>query len=106
MISNGIHKEGGGKKEEEGLKRYDNDGGNTGEGEEREGAKSLEDASNNDEIYNAIASRGTTTTNAKAAKDGDDEEGRIMGILQFWVCAMGHMEAATKLIMERGIYCI
>ena len=58
-----------------------------GEGEEREGAVSLEN-----EIYGAIDSgQGTTTTNAKDdAKDDDDEEGRMVGIPQFWVCAMGH----------------
>ena len=38
-----------------------------------EGAASLDDASNDDEIYGAIASRGTTTTNAKAAKDDNDK---------------------------------
>ena len=32
------------------------------------------------------------------AKDDDDEEGRMVGILQFWVCAMGHMEAVDELI--------
>ena len=43
-----------------------------------------------------IASRqGTSTTNAKYAKDDDDEEGRMVGIPQFWVRAMGHMEAVA-----------
>ena len=42
----------------------------------------MDDTSNHDEIYSAIASRGTTTTNTKAAKDDDDKEGRIVGILQ------------------------
>ena len=77
-----------------------------GEGEERERAASLEDASNNNKIYSHIASRGTTTTNAKSAKDDDDEEGSMVGILQFWVCVMGHMEAVEKLIMERDIDCL
>ena len=74
-----------------------------GEGKEREGAASPEDASNNNKIYSHIASRGTTIANAKAAKDDDDEEGRMVGILQLWVCVMGHMEAVAKLITERDI---
>ena len=32
-----------------------------------------------DEIYGAIDSRGNTTTNAKASKDDDDEEGAHAG---------------------------
>ena len=69
-----IHKEGGDDKEEGGLKRYDDDGdNNVGEGEDRERAASLEDASDEDKIYGAIASRGTTTTNAKSAKDDNDK---------------------------------
>ena len=71
--------------------------------EEREWGTSLEDASNNDEIYGVIASRGTTTTNAKSAKDDNNEEGHMVGILKFWVCALGHMEAAAELITERDI---
>ena len=106
-----IHKEGGGEKDE--RSKGDNNGGigdsgekDTGEVEEREGAAFLEDASENDKIYGAIPSRNTTTTNTKAAKDSDDEEGRMVGILQFWVCAMGHMEAIAKLITERDIECL
>ena len=68
------------------------DGGGNGdvrEGEEREGAASLEVVSNDDGIYGDIASgQGNTTTNAKAAKDDDGEEGCMVGIPQFWVCAM------------------
>ena len=30
----------------------------------------------------------------------------MMGILQFWVCAMGHMEFVAKLKTERGIDCL
>ena len=30
----------------------------------------------------------------------------MVGILQFWVCTMGHMEAIDKLITERDIYCL
>ena len=67
---------------------------------------SLEDASDDDEIYGIITSRGTTNTNTKAAKDDDDEEGLMVGILQFWVCAMGHMEAVSELITERDINCL
>ena len=88
-----IHKEVGGKKEEEGLKIDDNCGNDAGEGEEREGGASLEEASDDDKIYGAIASRGTTTTNSKATKapkDDNDKEGHMVGILQFWVCAIGH----------------
>ena len=62
-----INKEGGGKKEEEGSKVDDNNGNtNAGEGEKREGDASLENASNDDEIYGAIASgQGTNNTNSK-----------------------------------------
>ena len=83
-----INKEGGAEKEEERLK-----GDNAvGEGEEMEGAASLEDTSNDDKIYGTISSGQGTTTNAKEdAKDGDDEEGHMVGIPQFWVCAMGHI---------------
>ena len=60
-----IHKEGGGKNEEE-RSKGDNDDDDAGEGEERERDTCLEDVSNNDKIYGAIASRqGTTTTNTK-----------------------------------------
>ena len=72
-----------------------------------EGGASLEDASDNDVMYGVIDSRGTTSTNAKDnAKYGDDEEGSMVGILQLWVCAMGHMEAVAELITERDIDCI
>ena len=104
-----INKEGGGKKEEEGSKVDDDDGNtNAGEGEKREGDASLENASNDDEIYGAIASgQGTNTTNSKEdAKDVDEEEGHMVGIPQFWVCAMEHREAVAKLITERDIYCL
>ena len=77
-----------------------------GEGDEREGAAYLEDASNNNdnEIYGAIASGQGTTTNAKDdANYDDDKEGLMVGIPQFWVCAMGHMEAVAELITERYI---
>ena len=30
----------------------------------------------------------------------------MVGISQFWVCAMGHMEAVAKLIKERDKYCL
>ena len=30
----------------------------------------------------------------------------MLGIPQFWVCVMGHMEAVSKLITERDIDCI
>ena len=30
----------------------------------------------------------------------------MVGILQFWVCAMVHMEAAAKLITERDLDCL
>ena len=79
---------------------------NVWKGEGREGASSLEDASNDDGIYGVIAfGQGTTTTNVKAAKYNNDEEGRMVGILQFWVCVMGHMEALAELITERDIDC-
>ena len=89
----------------EGSKRDDGGNDNAGEGEEREGVASLEDAFDDNEIYGAIASgQGTTNTNAKDnAKDDDDEEGCMMGIPQLWVCAMGHMEAIAELITERDI---
>ena len=50
-------------------------------GEDREGAASLEDASDDYEIYGAIVSRSTTTTNAKSTKDDDNEEVHMVGIL-------------------------
>ena len=102
-----IPKEGGDEKEEEGSKRdYKNGDNDAGEGEEREGAASLEDAFDNNEIYGAIAYRCTTTTNAKVAKDEDIEEGRMVGIIQFWVCEIGHMEDVAELITEMDIDCI
>ena len=112
-----IHKEVEGEKEggvkDEGSEG-DNDGGkedgvndNAGEEEEREGATSLKDTSNDDKIYGAISSgQGTTTTNAKSAKDNDDKDGCTGVIHQFWVCAMGHMEDVAELIMEMDIYCL
>ena len=88
-----INKQLGGEKEEEWSKRDDDsDNNDAGEVEEREGNASLEDASNNKKIYGDIVSIGTNTTNAKDdSKDDEDEEGSMVGILQFWVCAMGHM---------------
>ena len=56
-----------------------------GEGEEREGDRSLEYAFKDVDIYGAIASRGSTTTNNEAAKDNDDKEGRMVGIIQLRV---------------------
>ena len=102
-----IHMEGGDETEEEGSKG-DCGGDNAArEGEEREGAASLEASSDDYEIYNVIASGQGTTTNAKDdAKDDDDEEGRMVGIPQFWVCAMGHTEAVAELITERDIDCL
>ena len=92
------------------MPKGDDEGGNddTGEGEEREGATSLDDSSDDKNVYGAIASvQGTTTNNAKdGAKDDSDDEGRMVGIPQFWVCAMGHMEAVAELIMERDIDCL
>ena len=104
-----VNKEGGGEKEEEGS-NGDNSGikKNTGEGEEREGAASLEGESNNNKIYGVIASgQGTTTTTTKDnAKGDDDEEGCMVGIPKFWVYAMGHMEAVSQSITERDIECL
>ena len=100
-----IHKEGGGEKGEGGSK---GDGKDAREGEEREGGASLEDTSNGDNIYDAIASgQGTTTTNSKDdAKKDDDKEGCMVVIPQFWVCTMVHMEAVEKLTTERDIDCL
>ena len=42
----------------------------------------------------------------KQPRNDGDEEGRMVGISQFWVCAMEHMEAVSKLITERYIDCI
>ena len=102
-----IHKEGGGEKEEEGSKIYvDGGNDNTEEGEEREGSAFLEDASNDDDIYGAVSSKGTTITNDKAAKGDNDKERRMLLILQLWVCAIKHMEAVAKLITEKDINCL
>ena len=64
------------------MKGDDDGDDNAGEGEEREGYASLEDAFNDDKIYVAIASgQCTNTTNAKDdSKDGNDEEGLMVGI--------------------------
>ena len=80
-----INKEGGGKREDEGSKGDDDcSDDDAGEGEDREGAECLEDASDVDKIYGAIASgQGNTITNTKADKDNDDEEGRMVVIPQF-----------------------
>ena len=52
-----IHKEGGGEKEEDGSKGDGNNGNNeAGEGDERVGDASLEEASDNNEIFGAISS--------------------------------------------------
>ena len=107
-----IHKERADKKEERGSKEDDNDDDNdndndddddTREREEWEVSASLEDASVHNDIYGAITSgQGTTKNNAKDdAMDDYDEEGRMVGIPQFWVCATGHMEAVAELIMKR-----
>ena len=70
----------GGEKEEEGSNGDDDDGNDAGEGEEREGAAYLVDASAVNRIFGTIASvKVTTTTNAKASKDNDDKEGPMMG---------------------------
>ena len=101
-----IHKERASENEDEERSKGYNDGGdeNAGEGEEREGATPLDDASDKNSIYGAITSgQGTNTINIKSAKDNYDEEGRMVGIPQFWVCAMGHMEAISELITERDI---
>ena len=67
----------------------------------------MENASDNNKIYGAIASgKDTTTTINKDAKDDNYDEELIVGIPQFWVCTMGHMEAVVKLITERYIYCV
>ena len=101
-----IHKERASDNEEEERSKGYDDGGDedVGEVEEREGATPLEDASDKNGIYGAITSvQGTNTINIKYAKDNYDEEGRMVGIPHFWVCAMGHMEAISELITERDI---
>ena len=63
-IPRGFIRREGGEKEEKVSKGYGNN--DAGEGEEREESASLEDASNNDEIYGAIASgQGTTNITSK-----------------------------------------
>ena len=70
-------------------------------------AAAVKEGGDDDEIYGAIdVGQGSTATNAKSAKDNDDEEGLMVGISQFWVCAMGHMEAVAELITERKIDCL
>ena len=92
-----VHKEGGGKKEEEGSKEDDGGDSNMGEGEERDGSASLYKSFDNENICGAITSgQVTTTTNSKDdAKEDNGGEGRMVGIPQFWVCAMGHMVAVA-----------
>jgi nucleosome assembly protein 1-like 1 len=36
----------------------------------------------------------------------DEEEGEIVGVPQFWVCAMGHMQAVAELITEGDVDCL
>ena len=67
----------------------------------------MEESSKDDAIYGTITSgQGTTTNDKDNAKDDDDEEGRMAGIAQLWVCLMGFMEAVAELITERDIDCI
>ena len=72
-----------------------------------EGAASMDASPNNDKIYGAIAYGKVTNTNTKDdVKDNDEKEGRMVGIPQFWVCAMGHMEAVAESITWRDIDCL
>ena len=44
---------------------------------------------------------------AQDADDDDDEEDEnIVGVPQFWVCAMGHMETVAELVTERDVDCL
>ena len=102
-----INKEGGGDNDEEGSKGYDNVDDDVREVEEREGSASMEASSDNEEIYCDIAyGQGNNNDAKEYANSNNDEEGRMVGIPQFWVCAMRHMEAVANLITERDIDCL
>mmetsp|Transcript_21153 Transcript_21153/g.38170 ORF Transcript_21153/g.38170 Transcript_21153/m.38170 type:complete len:385 (-) Transcript_21153:1690-2844(-) len=53
------------------------------------------------EIDNAVTAAGETLTQGE-----DEEEGEIVGVPQFWVCAMGHMQAVAELITEGDVDCL
>ena len=66
-----------------------------------------------DERKETIAGKYDREIDAKAKKDGNENEEEdaqetldIKGIPQFWVCAMGHMEAVAELITEADVDCL
>ena len=69
-----IHKEGGGKKEEEEESKGGGGNDDAGEGEDREGATSLEVSSEDNKIYGVIASGKGTITNAKYDAKGNGDK--------------------------------
>lgn len=40
------------------------------------------------------------------ADDDDEEESDMVGVPQFWVCAMGHMENVAELVTKRDVDCL
>ena len=64
-----------------------------------------------EERADVVAGKFDEEIDAKADKAQTDEEDgeqyeEIVGIPQFWVCAMGHMEAVAELITERDVDCL
>ena len=66
-----------------------------------------------DERKETIAGKFDREIDAKAKEDGNENEEEdaqetldIKGIPQFWVCAMGHMEAVAELITEADVDCL
>jgi nucleosome assembly protein 1-like 1 len=66
-----------------------------------------------DERKETIAGKYDREIDAKAKEDGNENEEEdaqetldIKGIPQFWVCAMGHMEAVAELITEADVDCL
>ena len=103
---NRIHKEGGAEKEEEGSKR-DDDGDDDNVGWDRRGRgphtwRTPQLTTRSTVLYPPEV----LLLTPKPPRTKNDEEGSMVGILQFWVCAMGHMEAVAGLIMERDIDCL
>jgi len=39
-------------------------------------------------------------------EEDEDEDENIVGVPQFWVCAMGHMETVAELVTERDVDCL
>uniref|UniRef100_A0A7S4W3L7 Nucleosome assembly protein n=1 Tax=Ditylum brightwellii TaxID=49249 RepID=A0A7S4W3L7_9STRA len=45
-------------------------------------------------------------TDAEQEEEEEEDEDEVKGIPQFWVCAMGHMEAVAELITQSDVDCL